>query len=273
MKYLLFIGTLLASGFIYAQDSATVYSPKRAVILQGTSNFRDLGGYPTQEGKTVVWGKIYRSADISKLTDADLQTLQSLSLKTVCDFRGPDEVKNGTDRLPQNVQYINLPAGSENVRLGQMAAMMNPTANRDSLMGITYQNLAPFKARYKPVFDQLLAQEEGSLMFHCTAGKDRTGIGSALILSALGVSKEYIIADYQATDVYWASSRERMKEMMIKQGIPEDRLKSMLAANPAYLQKTFEVIEKQYGSMASYLEKEMELTPDKLATLRKKYTK
>ncbi|MEI7583404.1 tyrosine-protein phosphatase [Runella sp.] len=273
MKHLLFIGILLASGFSYAQDSATVYSPKRAVILQGASNFRDLGGYPTQDGKTVVWGKIYRSADIGKLTDADLQMLQSINLKTVCDFRGPDELKSSPDRLPTGVNYINLPAGSEKTSTSQTASLMSPTVNRDSLMGSFYQNMEPFKARYKPVFDQLLTEQSEPLLFHCTAGKDRTGIGAALILSALGVSKEYVLADYQATDVYWASSRERMKEMMIKQGIPEDRLKSMLAANPAYLQKTFEVIEKQYGSMASYLEKEMELTSEKLAILRKKYTK
>ena len=88
-----------------------MYNSRRAVALEGGSNFRDLGGYPGAMGKTVKWGHIYRSADISKLTDADLKTLESRNITTVCDPRGPGELKTSPDHLPTGVTYLNLHGG------------------------------------------------------------------------------------------------------------------------------------------------------------------
>jgi len=268
MKFIIFF---LLPTLTFAQDTL-VYNTKRAVKLEGTSNFRDLGGYPTQNGKTVKWGHIYRSADISRLTDSDLKTLETLHLGVDCDLRGPDEVKNGPDRLPAGVQYVNLPAGSENIRMSEMGKMMRNPALRDSLMGASYGQTTHLKAKYKPMFDQLLSLDNNkALLFHCTAGKDRTGVGAALILSALGVPRDIILKDYEATNEYWKADRERMMKMMAQQGMPEDQLRPMMAANPVYLEQTFKAIDQTYGSMDKFLAQEMELTTEKLATLRTKY--
>jgi protein-tyrosine phosphatase len=244
------------------------------VTLQGTSNFRDLGGYPAASGKRVKWGRIYRSADISKLTDADLQVLQSRHVALVCDLRGPQEVAQAPDRLPPGTRRVELPAGSEKI---DPHAMMSggQNVNRDSLMRAVYTNLSFFPAKYKPMFAELLAlPTDEAMLFHCTAGKDRTGIGAALVLSALGVPRPTILKDYAATDVYWQAGREQSLQRMSQAGLSAaavDAVRPLIAANPAYLAGTFAAIDHQYGSVDNYLAKEMDLTPKKLAVLRAKY--
>jgi protein-tyrosine phosphatase len=268
MKKLLLLIFVIISQVSYSQDTTIVYSPKRQVKLEGTSNFRDLGGYPTKNLKHVKWGQIYRSADISKLTDKDLNTINNLQLVTVCDLRGPDELKTNPDRLPDGITYINLPAGSESVK----ASTNYATMNRDSMMLSFYTRTDHLKAKYQPVFEQLLAIHDGKgLMFHCTAGKDRTGVGAALILSALGVPKEYVIADYAATNVFWTDARERMKQAMAKSGMAESALKSMLAASPEYIKTFLNTIDSKYGSMDNFLTKELELDGAKITKLRDMY--
>lgn len=273
MKTTFFLLTgLLLGRVVMAQTPADtlVYNAHRAVVLQGASNFRDLGGYRGAAGKTVKWGHIYRSADISKLTDADLQTLTARHIATVCDLRGPDEIKTSPDRLPAGATYVNLPAGSENT--GSASMMLARVANRDSMMRAFYSRTDHLKAKYKPMFDQLLALDnDKALLFHCTAGKDRTGVGAALVLSALGVDRATILKDYAATDEYWKGNREQIMQMMAKQGMDPKATQAMLAANPAYLHATFDAIDRQYGSMDNFLAQEMELTPDRLALLRTRY--
>ena len=270
-----FILLLCLSTVAVAQTTDTlVFNPKRAVALEGGSNFRDLGGYPAADGKSVKWGHIYRSADISKLTDADLQTLTARNIAVDCDLRGPDEIKTSPDRMMPGMAYLNLPAGSENVNATTASMMSAKPASRDSMMLSYYGRTDHLKAKYKPMFDQLLTLDDTkALMFHCTAGKDRTGMGAALILSALGVDKALIMKDYAATDVYWKQGRERVAQMMMQGGTDNAQMAKMLAADPAYLANFFATIDKKYGSMANFLTTEMELTPDKLATLRTKYLK
>lgn len=269
MKKLLILSILfLAQGALFAQDSTIVFNAKRQIKLEGGSNFRDLGGYPTEDNKHVKWGAIYRSADVSKLTDKDLITLKNLNLSTVCDFRGPDELKTSPDRLPEGISYINLPAGSENVKLNTNYAMIN----LDSMMNMSYAKTEHLKAKYKPMFDQLLAlNSKKSLMFHCTAGKDRTGMGAALVLSALGVDRKYIVADYSATNVYWKEAGEKMAQMMIQRGMSAKVASSMLAANPKYIETFFQTIDTKYGSMDNFLKNELALDTKKTTKLKRLY--
>ena len=273
MKALFIILSLTTTVTLAQQTSppttdTLVYNARRAVSLEGSSNFRDLGGYPAAGGKTVKWGHIYRSADIGKLTDGDLKTLQHQHITVDCDLRGPDEVSKSPDRLPAGVAYVNLPAGSENVRLGTNYATMN----LDSMMRATYTRTDHLKAKYKPLFDQLLGLDDSNaLLFHCTAGKDRTGIGAALVLSALGVDRATILKDYAATDVYWKQGREQLARMMGPGSNGNAQMARLLAADPAYLTNFFAAIDQKYGSMNQFLTTDLELTPEKLATLRTKF--
>lgn len=268
MKKILILAGMMLSQWAYSQDSTIVFSSKRQIKLEGGSNFRDLGGYPTQNEMHVKWGHIFRSADVSKLTDNDVKTLCDLHLATVCDLRGPNELKANPDRLPAGIQYVNLPSGSENTRVNMNYGKMNG----DSMIREYYIKTDHLKAKYKPMFEQLLAlPNDKSLMFHCTAGKDRTGMGAALVLSALGVDRKYIVADYAATNIFWKDAREKMLSAMTQRGLDTSSMKPMLAANPAYIATFFNTIEIKYGSMDKFLANEMELSADKIVKLKELY--
>ncbi|MGC4037627.1 MAG: tyrosine-protein phosphatase [Chitinophagaceae bacterium] len=248
-------------------------STKREVKLEGAINFRDIGGYTTKDGKHVKWGKIYRSAALNKLTDADLDKLQTLSITYVADFRGPYEVKVAPDKIPAGATRVSLPAGSENIGdSNYMKNMIKQMANDSSLVNF-YRITIPFKDRYKPVFDELLTMNKDSaLLFHCTAGKDRTGIGAALILYALGVDEKTIMDDYLATNYYRTAENEKAINAMVKgYGMSESTAKNMMAAKESYLQATFTSIKSQYGSIDNYLEHEMGLDKKKIKKLREMY--
>jgi protein-tyrosine phosphatase len=271
-KLLLLLG--LATPALAQTPDTVVFNPKRALALQGASNFRDLGGYPAAGGKHVRWGRIYRSADISQLTEADLLALQSRRVALVCDLRGPQEVAQAPDRLPAGARSLALPAGSEKIDQ-RLLVGSGPHINRDSLMRAVYTNTSFFKAKYKPLFDELLALPAGeAMLFHCTAGKDRTGIGAALVLSALGVGRATILQDYAATDTYWQAGREQSLRRLAQAGLSAEAVNAvrpLLAANPAYLAGTFATLDQHYGSVDKYLASELGLTPKKLAVLRTKY--
>lgn len=271
MKKIALIYFLFNTAVVFGQQKDTlVYSSRREVSLEGTSNFRDLGGYPAADGRHVKWGHIYRSSDIGKLTDKDIAKLADLHVTTVCDFRGADEIAKSKDKLPTGAKWVNLPAGSETVQPSMMQAPAGPA--RDSMLVNMYSRTDHLKDKYKPMFDELLALDgDQSLLFHCTAGKDRTGIGAAFILSALGVDKNTILADYEATNYYWKGGNETIRKMLKTQGMDEKLVNSMLTADPAYLKRTFSAIDQKYGSMDKFLETDMGLTKSKRTALKNKY--
>lgn len=258
----------MAMGIATISKAQIADSLQRKVNLQGTVNFRDLGGYSTKDGQKVKWGQVYRSSDISRLTDQDLQKLQALKIALVCDLRGPSEIKTSPDRIPAGATYLNLPAGSETLPSSSSYATMNT----DSLIMSIYSTTSFLKAKYKPMFEQLLAlPADKSMVFHCTAGKDRTGIGAALFLAALGVDRSTIIADYEATNYYWKSTQEKMTKMMVQSGMDEEKAKAMLGANRSYMETFLSTIKKQYGSMNAFLAQELGLDKVKLAQLKSRY--
>jgi protein-tyrosine phosphatase len=249
------------------------YVAPRGIKLEGAHNFRDMGGYPTKNGKQVKWGKIYRSADISKLTDADVEIMSDLNIKMVCDLRGDKEVELAPDRLPEGTKRVHLPAGSENTGGANSYAkyMKNPNS-ADSLLKSFYGRTDHLGKKYKPMFDELFAlKPDHALLFHCTAGKDRTGVGAALILFALGVDEASIYQDYEATNEFRKQYNEEFIAKLKDQGLSEPAAKSMMAANPEYLRAAIDAIVAKYGSMDSFLEKEMGLTASKRSTLQSKF--
>ena len=248
-------------------------STKREIKLHGAINFRDIGGYVTKDGKHVKWGKIYRSASLNKLTDDDLKKLQNLSLAYIADFRGPYEVQAAPDRVPVNVIRISLPAGSENIGDSNYMKNMIQQMRKDSSLVAFYSTLTPFKERYKPVFDEMLQlNKDSAMLFHCTAGKDRTGIAAALILYSLGVDEQTIMQDYLATNYYRSAENEKAIAGMMKiYGLDENTAKNMMAAKESYLEATFSAIKNQYGSIDNYLDKEMGLDKKKIKKLKALY--
>lgn len=250
-------------------------SLQRKVFLSGAVNFRDIGGYTTKDGKTVKWGKIYRGAELANLTMADVSELEKRKIHEVLDFRGPAEVEAAPDKMPKNAIRISLPAGSETVGdKMQMLKMMNASKNADSIILPFYANTEPFEKRYKPMFQALLnISSDSALLFHCTAGKDRTGIAAALILTALGVDQQKVMEDYLASDYYRQSDNLRMKKMLVAMyKMDETVVDGIMGTRPQYLEATFNAIMTKYGSMDNFFKNVMGLTKKDLKKLKKMYT-
>lgn len=246
-------------------------SSQRQVKLQGAVNFRDLGGYKTQDGHIVKWSRVYRSAAINHLTDSDMMVFSARHIKTVVDFRGTEESAIAQDRLLPNTDYILCPAGSENTL--NWTKSLSTVKSGDSLMQTFYAQTDAFTDRYRPFFQKLLQLPDSSaLLFHCTAGKDRTGIGAALFLYALGVPFNTILQDYEATNVYRAQENAAMMQGMIqKMHVSEQVAKDMMSAKSNYLQATFGAITKKYGSVDAFMAKELGLDAANIRKLRDKY--
>lgn len=263
--YLLFLFPIV--GISQVQDST-----QRKIRIPNTVNFRDLGGYKTTDNKAVKWGKIYRSAALDKLTPPAFDSLQKRKVSTVIDFRGTKEMEHAKDQLPLNVRYVHCPQGSENT--GAALKNLSNNSSGDPIMISFYDNLDSIKDRTKIFFKELLhLPDNESLIFHCTAGKDRTGMAAALFLSALKVPQEIVMQDYLASNYYRknvnqneAINIEKMYHLNPK--VAED----LMSVKSAYLNATFDAITKQYGSIENYLKKSIGLTKRDIKILRKKYT-
>lgn len=267
MKKYIFSMAVLLPFFASAQLAD---STQRLVRVQGALNFRDVGGYKTINGQTVAWGKVYRSADVSKLTDHDLQTLEQKHIRSVFDFRGKQEAAAAPDRLPANTQYQLCPAGSDSL---PSATQMAGYLKQGGFLEKFYSDPTPFGARYKPLFQQLLTlPADEAVMYHCTGGRDRTGIATALFLYALQVPENTIEADFTASNVYLQPMHSRMfKGLQQLTGMDEDSIRKAMELRPELMRLMFAGIKKQYGSVEQFFEKELGIGAQEMKVLREKY--
>ncbi|WP_167020834.1 tyrosine-protein phosphatase [Chitinophaga sp. Cy-1792] len=263
-------GIALAMLFPVAAFAQLADSTVRLVHMQGACNFRDVGGYKTKDGKTVVWGKVYRSADVSKLTAQDLDTLQQRHIHTVYDFRGQKESAAAPDHLLPDTKYLLCPAGSDSL---PTPAQMIAYLKNGGFLEKFYGDPTPFGARYKPLFQELLRLPANeAVMYHCTGGRDRTGMATALFLYALNVPEETIAADFTASNVYLEPMNKQMfKGMAQMAGIDESTARNAMALKPEHLQIMFAGIKKQYGSVENFFDKELGIGKAELKILRAKY--
>jgi protein-tyrosine phosphatase len=258
-----------ATSFAQLADSS-----KRLLHVQGAVNFRDIGGYKTSDGKEVVWGKVYRSAAINKLTDADVQLMDKKGIHTVIDFRGKAEAAAAPDRLPQNTDYTLSPAGSDSLpNAANIAALLKQGGFLEKIYGT--DGVKYFGDRYRPMFVKLLtADKTEAVMYHCTGGRDRTGMATALLLYVLKVPQETIEADYVASNVYLQSSNRTMLAPLAKMsGLTDSEVEKELALRPELIRSFFNAIKSQYGSVESFFQLEMGIGPKEIALLREKLTK
>lgn len=257
---------------VFTAKAQVADSLQRKVYLQGATNFRDLGGYSTSNGSKVKWGKVYRSADLSKLTVQDLAELEKRKIRSVVDFRGPIEIKQAPDKLPSNVKAINLPAGSHQVNPNGIYLQLKTKVATDSMMRSFYGLTDSLAFRYKPFFAALLIQPaESALLFHCTAGKDRTGMAAAFFLTALGVSKEQVMADYVASNYYRSDENKRMMPRLKSIGFSDEMVQDLMGVKESYLETTFQSIIAKYGSLETYFQRELGLGKNELTKLQNLY--
>lgn len=268
MKKLFLAGAMLVPYLAFAQLAD---SSKRVVRMQGTVNFRDAGGYKTKYGKTVAWGKVYRSADVSRLTEQDLKVLSERHIHTVVDFRGVKESAAAPDHLLPDTKYTLSPAGSDS--LPDAKGMIEAIKKGDFMLKF-YSNVTPLGERYKPLFQQLLTLPDGeAMLYHCTGGRDRTGMATALFLYILGVDQATIEADYTASNVYLEPMMGKMFQgLTMGTGLNEAQVRNAMELKPEYIRAMFGAINEKYGSVEVFFKQEMGIGEKELKQLRKKYT-
>jgi len=270
MKKLMIAFALFMPSFVHAQLAD---STQRLVHMQGAINFRDVGGYKTSDGKTVKWGRIYRSASIAKLTDSDMQLMEDKKIHTVIDFRGRTESAAAPDRLLPDTDYTLSPAGSDSLPdVKQMATLMK----QGDFLGKMYgdDGVKYFGDRYRPLFQKMLTvSDDEAILYHCTGGRDRTGMATALFLYLLDVPENTIEADFTASNVYLGNMMGSYAEPLAKAtGLSVDEVKQRMALRPELIRTFFAAIRKKYGSIEAFMQQEMNISDKDIAALKKKYT-
>lgn len=232
---------------------------ERHLPMAGGFNFRDLGGFRTTEGRYVKWGKIIRSDDLYHLTVSDLRYLSSLPLTSIVDFRSEQEMNMAPDKHPETTTgYYPFP-----IAPGTLSDVMNVPADADQgihamkAVNVMLVSDSLSKQRYKDYFALLQSEKDVPLLFHCSAGKDRTGMAAALTLFALGVDKETIMEDYLASNIYLEDKYSKYTHLY-------PALKPLFEVNAEYIRSGIQWIRNEHGTVENYLTKELDVDIDKL---------
>ena len=255
--------------------------PGTQLDFAGGTNFRELGGYEADEGKHIKWGQIWRGIPTCKLTgEADRAKLDALGLRLILDLRSVEEAKKEPDYVPDGARLVQIcglrdATGQEiDFSPNDIQRLVQSAPAGMSLTQLMYRQMLTGNKAFKELFRALEAGET-PILFHCSAGKDRTGVAAMLILLALGASDETICADYERTNL----CRKAEIDAVLAEHAEE------IAANPAcrmrYYRKAgvdpaaapfvLRTIRAKYGSAENYLEAEYGLTPARLMRLRRMY--
>jgi protein-tyrosine phosphatase len=248
----------------------------RLLPLEGGRNFRDLGGYRTRDGRHVKWGLLFRSGVMSGLTAADFSYLSQLGIRTVCDLR---------DTRERHAEPVSWPSGgaspavfADDYDMTEVMPRMDiktmTPASARRLMASTYPRiLTSFNGQFRRMFGELLAGR-APLAFNCSAGKDRTGIAAALLLIALDVPRETVIADYLLTNRYLNQAALMRNNNTMPPGfagMPQPVLAAMGAADRSYIEAAMRVVDGHRGGAEGYFRDELGLSRADLFQLRRMY--
>ncbi len=243
---------------------------QRHIPLEGSPNFRDLGGYEANCGRKLRYGKLFRSGVLARLTDEDVQRLQALNLTTICDFRRHEELERDPSRLPDapapRVVHLPIDPGSRTSffdhlgETGDLSAADREIDMAQFMVDINRAFALEHHAEFKVMLDEIVElPQDGALLFHCAAGKDRTGFAAALIMMCLGVPRAQIEADYMLTAEYFYPDLEleRLARKYADYGfqrIDPSVIRPMLEVRPEYIREAFNAIDEHFSSTDDYLQ-------------------
>ncbi|MCY3672273.1 MAG: tyrosine-protein phosphatase [Alphaproteobacteria bacterium] len=237
----------------------------RLIALEGATNFRDLGGYEARDGRRVRWRRLFRADGLHRLTPGDGGALAALGLEEALDLRyGPERA--GEPAL--------LPAAVASVHIGLAAAPGASLLETMNLGGVSSaavakdwltRSYAGYPEKYAPacgaILRRLVAEDAPPLLFHCTAGKDRTGFAAAVVLEALGVPRTTIMEDYLLTNRHWdRGGRE-------PQGLPREIYEPVFSAREEYLAASWATLDKEHGGLEGWLDRAVGFGRDERARL------
>ena len=234
---------------------------RRHVALEGCLNLRDIGGYQVADGREVRRGCLYRSSDLCSLTDADLDAFAALGIEVVVDLRSDHERRSRPNRLPPGVHVI----------VRETTPWMRQSQPGESLEEQIVSGTLPprdddvFATTYVRLLDESLVgvlrqtlvaaidSPERPLLFHCAAGKDRTGVAAAVVLGVLGVDEATIVADYDLTEQHWAVPRlAALADLLAEHGVSEDDVRPFLSPRTDVFRRTLAHVDERWGGFEGY---------------------
>lgn len=265
---------------IAGRDTTTLAN--RHIYFKKVVNFRDVGGLKTTQGKTVKWGKIYRSDNLSQLRASEFDKFNDLRIKTVFDLRTPQEIEGKEDNLPDNVTYVHAPSVLDHGDLlsGMRSKVLNGEVSNEQsaqYMADFYRSIvADNIPALKQLLQTLLSSDE-PVLYHCSAGKDRTGITTALILSILKVDRQTIINEYLLSDYY---RREKVEKMLtkakiatvIKPHLGVCVIQNFMSVDERYLNEAFTYIDSNYGGMDAFIKNQLGISDTQREQIIEKLT-
>lgn len=248
----------------------TLVVAERTLHLATAPNFRDLGGYRTIDGRWVRMGMLFRSDQLNLLSDIDLDRISATGIRTVADLRTSYEREREPDRIPANAKHHVFDMAAAQDPAPFMAALARGES-REAMLGVYRQ--FPSSAATAAALNGLLStaiQIDTPILFHCTAGKDRTGWASAVLLSLLGVPRDTVIADYLAS----AKLLEAKNAAILANPQPPftvEQLQPLLGVERAFIETSFQEVEKRYGSIEAYAKEALGLDAMAIEKLRSRY--
>lgn len=234
----------------------------RFVNVEGAQNFRDLGGYETSDGRHVQWGTVFRSDALSNLTDADLTLFSNMGIRVVCDLRRDSQRNETPDRLPLRnpPTALNLDIAGT-IDDGESSLIDWNDEEAEAQMSERYaKRIRETGSLYGTMLRALADPKNQPFLFHCQGGKDRAGTGAALLLLALGVPQETIVADYLLTNEASEITEVKVNRAAEDFGVSVEVMKVLMYASPSFIHAAFDEITKMSGSVDTYLREEVGLT-------------
>jgi len=234
--------------------------PRRVLPLEGTLNFRDLGGYPAADGRTTAWGQIYRADAVSLLTQDGWRSLSELGVKRIYDLRRQSErdasptVEHG---LAHEVVHLSIGPAFVEIPMLEFFAQRGVSAeplDENYMAGMYRELLTDFSDVFAQLFTNLGDGHHRPAVFHCTAGKDRTGLAAALLLGTLGVDDELILDDYELTNT--TRSNIRIRELtpeLEKAGINVESVRPYLSAPRSAMAQTLQWLAETHDGPEGFL--------------------
>lgn len=232
--------------------------------VRGLTNFRDFGGYDTAHGRKVARDRLYRSAGLAELTEDGVADLQALDLGLVVDLRHPAERAREPSRLPPGFRGLVLATegdgGGDAAHLSGLLTGIAGTGDGRAVM-VEYYRHAPFspdRTRLFAAFFKALAEVEGAVLIHCTAGKDRTGLLVALTQHMLGVHRDDILAEYMRSIEALAALEAASSKWLIRQNVDAAAvdpaiMRAMASVHASYLEAALDAIAERHGGLDPYV--------------------
>lgn len=251
----------------------------RLIPFEGAPNFRDLGGYRTVDGRSIAWGRVFRSSHLGWLSAGDRERFAALRIEEVFDLRRKGESEAYRNRTPPGVRthHFDIDVGStKRYRQELRRGVATRESTHGMMIGAYRSYIMEFGDRFARLMKLLATPERHAVVIHCMVGKDRTGIAAALLLGALGVPRETILEDYLLSTRYYPPQQimDRIRDSLdesLARSYDDKVVEPFCAVHADYLTAAFETMDREFGGTEDYLRRGLGLDDADIGLLRERF--